>query len=65
MPRGTLQKPKIETKLTAVSLVCNGKKVSTFLMLPVIGGKTILPQETANKILDDIGAERGDTVGMG
>jgi hypothetical protein len=34
-------------------------------MLPIIGTKAVLPLETANKIMDDIGAERGDTVSMG
>jgi hypothetical protein len=70
MPRGIEHAPKnkkhlVQTKLTAVTMSCNGRKVNTFIMLPIINGKAILPQETADKIMDDIGAERGDTIGMG
>jgi hypothetical protein len=65
MPKGTLQKPRVETKLTAVSMNCNGHKVNTFLMLPIISGKTVLPRETQIEIEKDLGAERGDTIGMG
>ena len=67
MTRGIERKPKmtVPTKLTAVTMSCNGRKVQTFVMLPMIGEKAILPNDTKNMIEDDLGAERGDTISMG
>ncbi|MCI4435805.1 MAG: hypothetical protein JHC33_03220, partial [Ignisphaera sp.] len=59
MPRGIERKPKmtVPTKLTAVTMSCNGRKVQTFIMLPIINEKAVLPMETADQIMDDLGAE--------
>jgi hypothetical protein len=65
MPRGIERKMEVPTKITAVTMSCNGRKVQTFILLPIINGKAVLPQETADKIMDDLGAERGDTVSRG
>lgn len=64
MPKGIEHQPKIETRLTAISLSCNGRKISTFLMLPVINGKTILSYDIKDLIEEDLGARRGDTIGL-
>ncbi len=65
MPKGVQHKPKIETKLTAVSLVCNGRKVQMFLNLPVINNKAVVPEKKSDELADQIGAERGDTISIG
>jgi len=65
MPKGLQHRPNIETKLTAVSMVCNGKKVQMFLNLPIINNKAVLPREKFNELADQIGAERGNTISMG
>jgi hypothetical protein len=65
MPKGTIQKPKVETRLTSVSMSMNGRKINTFLMLPVYNGKSVLPVDIKNQIEEDLGAERGDTISIG
>ena len=67
MPKGKEHAPKIqvETKLTAVSMSFNGRKISTFLNLPVIKDKVILPAATKEQIENDLGVERGDTISIG
>ena len=67
MPKGNEHLPKVNTKLTAVSICANGKKVQLFLNLPVLNGKTVLPGNTLGNILDDSfpELERGDTFSIG
>ena len=57
--------PKFETKLTAVTVSCHGKKVQVFLDLPVINGKAVLPAQTFDKLAEEVGAEKGSTVTIG
>lgn len=65
MPRGIEKTPKILTKLTAVSMSCNGRKINTFIHLPIIGGKAVLPNDIVTEMEKDLGAGRGDTVSLG
>ena len=65
MPKGIEHTPKMETRLTAVTLTSNGKKIQAFINLPVIDGNTFLPMPRFNKMCDSIGAEVGDTVSFG
>lgn len=65
MPRGTQVIPKTETKLTAVTMSCNGRKVQTFIHLPIIGDKAVLPNNILIEIENDLDAGRGDTVSTG
>ncbi len=58
MPRG-IEKQKMETKLTVVTMSCNGKQVNLFLALPIINNKSVLPAATFS---DELGAEVGDAV---
>lgn len=65
MPKGNEHQPKQETKLTAVSIFSNGLKIQTFLHLPVINGKVVLPRDTFNRICDDLEVKIGGTVSVG
>ena len=56
---------RVETKLTAVTMSVHGRKIQTFLMLPIINNKAILPAEIQKKMENDLGAERGDTITLG
>lgn len=65
MPKGIEHAPKITARLTAVSMSSNGKQVNCFLMLPVIGGKTVLPQNDLETIQEGMSIRPGDTFSVG
>jgi hypothetical protein len=53
-------------KLTAVSIIGNGKKVVRFMMLDVdVYHRATLPQSILNKLLDELGVRVGDTFTVG
>lgn len=55
-------------KLTLISLMCRGKLLRTFCYLPVIDGKTILPNSAINILFDEYFGfipERGETISIG
>ena len=57
-------------KLTAVSMIVNGKKLVFFAMLPTHlrddgDIKTTIPQKDYEKLIGMMSAERGDTVTIG
>ena len=52
-------------RLTAIRFTCRGKTVQTFLMLPVIDGKTIIHPSTIYKLFDKFHGftpQRGETI---
>lgn len=38
------------TKLTLISILVNGKTITEFVQLPIVGGKTILPFKTLDEL---------------
>lgn len=55
-------------KLTLVSLMCRGKIVRGFVMLPIIEGKAILSVSTMNEMFMQAHGfvpERGQTISIG
>lgn len=45
------------TKLTLISILVNGRTITEFVQLPIVGGKTILPFN----VLDDLFKKRHRT----
>jgi|GEM_PF-3885875 len=55
-------------KLTLVSAMCRGRKVSGFIQLPIIGGKVIISMETlCDMFFSQQGfyPSRGETISIG
>ena len=52
-------------KLTAVTLRKGGRLIQTFVMLPVVDGKTVLCYALLDKMLSDLGVRCGDTFTSG
>lgn len=58
------------TKLTAISMIVNGKRTTFFQMLPAqtrANGdiKAVIPANVCDKMMRMAGANRGDTVTIG
>lgn len=55
-------------KLTLVNLMCRGKCITQFLMLPIVDGKAILSLETIDELFRKYWGftpQRGETISMG
>jgi hypothetical protein len=57
--------PKYQTKLTTVSMSCRGIKIQTFVELPIINGKAVLPEPIKAEMETALGVTRGTTYKIG
>ena len=55
----------MKTKLTLVSVLSNGRRVSRFVTARVIDGKSIVSGTVLAELANDMGLQRGDTMSIG